>query len=306
MHWIIDTDAGVDDAIAIVLPFVPGRYPEFTLDALTTVTGNVHVDKVNVNVGALLDLLGADIPFFAGCDRPMTEPHVHAEEYHGRDGLGDAGLSKTSRKPGGEHAALTISRLSKAHAGNFSIVALGPLTNLALAVNLDPGLPQRLEQLVIMGGAWQARGNQTSAAEFNIAVDPESARVVFERFENIIVLPWEVSLDQGMPWDRLFKISAGTTGRAQFLRAMTPLATRWRTKYQFAGVPLPDPLAVMIALNRQMITRDIPCRVEIDVARDCGRALSTLDRRHPKPNARVVTAVNDALAWDMLEMAWGL
>lgn len=306
MHWIIDTDAGVDDAIAIVLPFVPNRYPDFHLAAITTVTGNVHVDKVNINVGALLDLLAADVPFFSGCVQPLIEPHAHAEEFHGADGLGDGGLSKTERKPQAEHAAFAISRLSKEHAGDFGIIALGPLTNIALAANLDPELPKRTKKLVIMGGAWQARGNQSSAAEFNIAIDPESAKVVFDRFDNIVVLPWEVSLDQGMPWEQLYRIADGAGVRAGFLKAMTPLATRWQTKYKFSGVPLPDPLAVMVALDESVTSKEVACRMKIDIARDCGRALSTLDRRHPHFNTRVVTEVDESRAWPMLEAAWTL
>jgi len=186
------------------------------------------------------------------------------------------------------------------------VVALGPLTNLALAANLDPELPKRVSKLVIMGGAWQARGNQSSAAEYNIAIDPESAKVVFDRFENIVVLPWEVSLDQGMPWERLFRIADGPSARACFLKAMTPLATRWQTKFKFAGVPLPDPLAVMIALDERVAAKKIHCRVKIDIGHDCGRALSTLDKRDANPNARVVTEIDEALAWDMLEVAWSL
>ena len=307
MHWIIDTDAGVDDAIAIVLPFVPARYPDFTLAAITTVTGNVHVDKVNVNVGALLDLLDADVLLYSGCDRPLIEPHAHAEEFHGSDGLGDAGLSKTMRKPQAEHAALAILRLSRQHeAEGFGIIALGPLTNLALAVNLDPELPKRVKQLVIMGGAWQARGNQSSAAEYNIAIDPEAARIVFDRFENIVVLPWEVSLDQGMPWDHFFNVADGPSARAKFLKAIAPHINGWRVNFRMLSLPLPDPLAVMIALDERIVTKDIHCRVKIDIAHDCGRALSTLDVRNSQPNARMVTEIDAAKAWDMLEAAWTL
>lgn len=118
MHWIIDTDAGVDDAIGIALPFTPGRHPDFHLCALTTVAGNVSLDKVNINVGALLDMLESDLPFYAGCDHPLIAPHEHAEEFHGADGLGDAGLSHTERKPESEHAALAIVRLARQHAGD--------------------------------------------------------------------------------------------------------------------------------------------------------------------------------------------
>ena len=110
--------------------------------------------------------------------------------------------------------------------------------------------------------AWQARGNQSPAAEYNIAIDPESARIVFDRFENVVVLPWEVSLDQGMPWERLHRIANGPSPRARFLKAMTPLTMRWQVKYKFSGVPLPDPMAVMLALRpvTQIVRLDDPER----------------------------------------------
>jgi purine nucleosidase len=304
MHWIIDTDAGVDDAIGIALPFIPNRYSNFHLSAITTVAGNVSLDKVNINVGAVLDMLESDVPFFAGCDRPLIAPHEHAEDFHGSDGLGDAGLSHTDRTPESEHAALAIIRLSKQHAGDFGIVALGPLTNIALAVNLDPTLPQRVSKLIVMGAAWQARGNQSSAAEFNFYVDPESVRVVFDRFNDVIVLPWEVSIDQTMPYDRFFAMGEGTSKRAQFMKAMSGIAQLWRERLKLPGEPLPDPLAVAIALDEGVIAAEKKARLKIDIGQDVGRALSSMDYKHPQPNTRMVTAVNTELAWRMIKEAW--
>ena len=305
MHWIIDTDAGVDDAIAIAMPFVPD-WPDHRILAITTVTGNVHVSKVNINVGAVLDVLKVDVPIHAGCDRPMIESHIHAEEFHGADGLGDAGLAKTERRPEQEHAALAIVRLARAHEGDLGLIALGPLTNIALACNLDPDLPERLAGLVVMGCAWQARGNQTPAAEFNIAADPESARVVFDRFSNVVVLPWEVSLDQMMPFETFERICAGTSARAVFFAGMTRVVHVWKARFGFTGVPLPDPLAMAVALDERIIARELRARVRVDIGASIGRALSSLDYRHPRPNARVVVAVHADAAWRMIERAWTL
>jgi len=303
MLWIIDTDAGVDDAIALGLPFSPTQ-DQHRVIAITTVSGNVHVSKVNVNVGAVLDVLGADVPIYAGCDRPMRERPAHAEEFHGPDGLGGTGLAKTERRPADLHAALAIGHLARAHAGTLGIITLGPLTNLALACNLDPALPARIARLVIMGGAWQARGNQTPAAEFNIAADPESAHTVFERFHDIILLPWEVSLDQMMPSEVFERIRAGQSARARFFAAMTGIAYDWQARFGFTGVPLPDPLAVVVALDERAIAEARQARVTIDIGHDVGRGLSALDYRHPQPNARVVTAVDAAHAWEMIAAAW--
>jgi purine nucleosidase len=305
VRWIIDTDAGIDDALALGMPFTRQNYPNFHLEAITAVTGNVHVDRVLVNVGAVLDLLGQDVPFYRGCDRPMVTTHSHAEEFHGADGLGEAGLSHTSRRPEAEHAALAINRLARQHPGDLSICAIGPLTNVALACNLDPDLPARVARLIVMGGAWQAVGNQTPAAEFNIYGDPESAHAVFERFENIVVLPWETSLRDLWPFECIEALAGQGTPRAAFMGAMVArLCGYLRADLGIPGFPVPDPLAVAIALDETVIAAEVVGRMQIDVARGSGRGLSSLDRRSPRPNARVVTAVHRERALAMIESAW--
>jgi purine nucleosidase len=305
MNWIIDTDAGVDDAIGIVMPFASNSYPDFELKAITTVGGNVRLDKVNVNVGAILDLLNIDIPFYSGCDRPLIERPQFAEEFHGMDGLGDAGLAKTNRKPQSKHSAIALTHFAREHEGDISIVALAPMTNIALACNLDPAFHKRVNKIIIMGGAWQARGNQSSAAEFNIAVDPESAKIVFDRFENIVMLPWEVSLDQIYPFERFHAFENSEKARARFIWAITRLTSKTlRENFGLNGFPLPDPFAVAIAIDESVITSDVRARVKIDVGHDAGRALTTLDFRVASPNTRVVTSVNLNRMIQMIECAW--
>lgn len=308
MNWIIDTDAGVDDAIGIVMPFVPGRYPDFKLLALTTVAGNVPLDKVNVNVGAILDLLGLPIPYFAGCDRPLIEPYVDAADFHGADGLGDGGLSHTARTPEAEHGALALVRLAREHAGDISVIALGPLTNIALACNLDPAFAANVKQLVVMGGAWRAQGNQSSASEFNIAVDPESAKIAFERFgERVVMLPWEVSIDRMYPFERFADVEKSGTARTRFLSDMTRTGlVNLRQRFRLTGFPMPDPLAVAVALDPSLITRELKARVKVDVAHDVGRALTTLDFKQSTPSARIVVEVDFERAFEMIDAAWQL
>jgi len=306
MNWIIDTDAGVDDAIGIAMPFTPGRYPDFNLLALTTVAGNVPLHKVNVNVGAVLDLLGVDVPYFSGCARPMIEPYVDAADFHGDDGLGDAGLAHTERRPAAEHAAAALVRLARQHAGHFSVIALGPLTNIALACNLDPQFTSNVSRLVVMGGAWRAQGNQSSASEFNIAVDPESAKVVFDRFEaRVEMLPWEASLDRMYAYERFDVVARAGTARAKFLYAMTAkINVRMREQFRLSGFPMPDPLAMAVALDPTLIRAERVARVKVDVGHDAGRALTTLEFRRAQPNTRVVVDLDYERAFEMIDAAW--
>ena len=306
MNWIIDTDAGVDDAIGIAMPFVPGRYPDFNLLALTTVAGNVPLHKVNVNVGAVLDVLGVNVPFYSGCDRPLIEPYVDAADFHGEDGLGDAGLSHTARTPEAEHAAAALVRLAREHAGHFSIIALGPLTNIALACNLDHEFARNVSRLVVMGGAWRAQGNQSSAAEFNIAIDPESAKIVFERFDaRVEMLPWEASLDCMYAFERFDAVAQAGTARARFFNTMvSKINVRMREQFKLSGFPMPDPLAVAVALDPTLIRDERVARVKIDVGHDAGRALTTLEFRRAQPNTRVVVDLDYERAFEMIDAAW--
>ena len=306
MRWIIDTDCGVDDAIAIGMPFAPNQSYPFEIEAFTTVAGNVALNKVNVNVGAVSDLFGITAPIFSGCDRPLIAKHETAEGFHGQDGLGGNNLNVTQRRPEAEHAAQAIVRLAKQYEGEISILALAPLTNIALAYNLDNELPRRLKKLVIMGGAWQAFGNQSSAAEFNIAVDPESAHVVFEHFENIVLVPWEPSLVHEWPFERIAALGQRNTPRGTFCWKMCEkLIPTLRDIYGHSAFPSPDPMAMAVALDESIITQEIAAFVQVDTAHHFGRGLTTLNRRHLRPNSRVVTAVDEQRFFAMMESAWG-
>ncbi len=302
MNWVIDSDAGVDDAVAFSMPFARGnRHPDFKLLAVTTVAGNCSLDKVIVNVGAVLDALEQPTPIMLGCARPLIEPYQDAADFHGADGLGDVGLSVTERKPTAEHAALALVRLAREHAGNFGLLALGPLTNVALACNLDPDFPTHVSRLVVMGGAWRAQGNQSSASEFNIAVDPESAAVVLDRFAHSTWVPWEVSLDAMYPYARFAELDSAGTRRAAFYKPMMRVTSETlRERFNLPGMPMPDPLAMAVALEPGTIKRAIRTRLKVDIAHGAGRALTTLDMRHPNPNVDVVVDMHFERAFDMI------
>lgn len=189
---LIDTDPGVDDALALLMAFDD---VDHEVVGLTIAAGNVGLAHTVRNALKLCEVAGReDIPVFAGCPEPLLHPARDAAYVHGRDGFGDTGHAAAAREPEPEHAALAILRLAHAHAGRLLLVALGPLTNVALALKLDPTLAQRVARLVVMGGAVTAHGNITPAAEFNIAFDPEAARIVFAAFPRIDLSDWEATL----------------------------------------------------------------------------------------------------------------
>ncbi|PZU19367.1 MAG: nucleoside hydrolase, partial [Stenotrophomonas sp.] len=167
---LIDTDPGVDDALALLMAFADERHD---VVALTVAAGNVGLEYTVRNALKLCEVAGReDVPVFAGTPDPLVYPAEDAAHVHGRDGFGDVDLPLAARKVEAEHAALAILRLSHQYAGELLLVALGPLTNIALALKLDPSLPQRVKRFVVMGGAITGHGNITPAAEFNIAFDP--------------------------------------------------------------------------------------------------------------------------------------
>jgi len=166
IRLLIDTDPGVDDACAILTAFA---HPEAQIEAITTVAGNVSLAQTTANANILLDLAGRDVPVYAGCEGPLVGPAVEASHYHGADGLGDSNCPPSQREVAQEHAVNALIRLATALPGELTLVAIGPLTNVALATRLDPDLPIKYARLVVMGGTIRGTGNVTSAAEFRIS-----------------------------------------------------------------------------------------------------------------------------------------
>ena len=191
---LIDTDPGVDDALALLMAFNSTRH---RLLGLCITAGNVGLPHTTANALKLCEVAGIDVPVYPGCDRPLVFAAEDASYVHGRDGFGDIGYTPAERTANAEHAALAIVREAHAHAGRLLLVMLGPLTNLALALRLDPSLPDKIGRLVVMGGAVTGKGNTSVAAEFNIAFDPEAAVVVFEAFKHIELVDWEAVLRHG-------------------------------------------------------------------------------------------------------------
>src|ERR1700735_676563 len=188
---LIDTDPGVDDALAILM-----AHAHADVIGLSIAAGNVGLAHTTRNARTLVDLLGASTPVFAGCSTPLVRaPEEDAAFVHGEDGFGDVGFREPKATASAESAALALLRLTRERPGELTLVALAPLTNLARALRLDPTLPQRVKRLVVMGGAVTGHGNTGKIpAEFNVGFDPEAAHVVFESFPDFELVDWEATL----------------------------------------------------------------------------------------------------------------
>src|ERR1700677_956117 len=188
-NFLIDTDTASDDAVAIIMALAD---PKVRVLGLTTVAGNVGLEQATQNALLTAEVCKSDVPVFAGADKPLTRAHDHAHWFHGKDGLGDRGFPRPTGRPYREDAVDAISRLSHEKPG-LTLVTLGPLTNIALALKRDPKLAEPIGRCVVVGGARCREGNVTPAAEYNIWVDPEAARAVFRSKLNIEMIGWHVS-----------------------------------------------------------------------------------------------------------------
>lgn len=254
MRMILDTDAGIDDAEALLMAL---GHPDCTLEAITTVTGNVHLDAVNRNVATVLQQAGKDVPVYSGADRPLVEPWEPDEKgFHMADGLGDW----EERPPvdvtlQAEHAVFALIRIINENPGEIILVAVGPLTNIALALRLDPALPEKVKRLTVMGGAVDARGNTpTVAAEYNIYIDPEAAAIVFEAFPMTTLVTWETTLDNVISWDNHERLCNLGTSLSAFYAGINAKVGE-RTKRTFNAHLLPDPLAMAVTLEPSLIEK---------------------------------------------------
>ncbi len=244
---LIDTDPGVDDALALLLAF---NAPGHKVVGLTVAAGNVGLGHTVANALKLCEVAGrADVPVFAGCAAPLLHSAPDAAYVHGEDGFGDVGYEAAHRAAEAEHAALAILRLSQLHAGQLLLVALGPLTNLALALRLDPTLPARVARLVVMGGAVTGQGNITPAAEFNVYFDPEAAHIVLGAFARYDLCDWEAVLAHGLPHDAVEGWLRAESPRAAFYERISRRTRHWSADRRGDHWHSADGLAMAYALT---------------------------------------------------------
>lgn len=189
-HFIIDTDTASDDAVALVMAL---KHPDVRVEAITVVAGNVPLEIGVQNALYTVERSGAQVPVYAGIEKPMLRPLQTAQFCHGQDGFGDIGLPLTGRVPAEDHAVDVLLETARRFRGKLTLVTLGPLTNVATALLRDPGLASDVERCVIMGGIGFGYGNIVPAAEYNIWVDPDAAKIVFEAGLPIVMVGWDVS-----------------------------------------------------------------------------------------------------------------
>ena len=293
---ILDTDGGVDDAQALLMLIANGRAP----DAITTVFGNVGLEAATRNILATLAVAGADVPVHAGSARPLTQAVIDAKYIHGEDGLGGAPRpDKTAEAASHDAIGYLIATFrAAAMAGEkVDILMIGPLTNLALALRLDPGILAGIGQLTIMGGTIYGRGNTTPAAEFNIFADPEAASIIFGAAIDILVAPWEPCVTHcmgGPDVDALFAAIAPGPQKT-FSAALARHARQTIAGYgggdNFRFV---DPLAAAAVIDPDIVTKTVRASVDVALAPGIARGMTIIDPsgRLGTPMVRLIEQVS--------------
>lgn len=277
LRLLIDTDTASDDAVALLLA---ARAANADIEAVTVVAGNVPLPQAVANALITLQVAGAPhVPVHPGCDRPLLRELGTAEQVHGADGMGDAGLPAAARQPEAEHAVDAILRLTREHPGELTLVTLGPLTNIATALARDPGLAERLAAVYVMGGAFDGVGNVTASAEFNVWVDPEAAEVVLRSGAPITMVGWDVSRRHAvMRPDDQQRLQDLGTDLARFVQRINhTLAEFCATITRLEGYDLPDPITMAIALDPRLALRSERLGVTVDTSDTRARGTTFAD-----------------------------
>ncbi|HSL30135.1 MAG TPA: nucleoside hydrolase [Anaerolineales bacterium] len=291
---LLDTDPGIDDACAILLALAS---PEVSLEGLSTVHGNCSLEKATRNALSLLELAHASrIPVVRGCELPLVQQPLLAPETHGDSGLGYARLPDPSLLPLEQHAVDFLIERILASPGEITLVALGPLTNIALAMRQEPRIISSLKELIIMGGAIRSEGNTTALAEFNTCVDPHAAHIVYHAGIPATLVPLDVTYHCILtPGDvkRLERIDSPIT---RFVAEATRFYMEFHNEYQqIEGCVINDPLALALAFMPELCTyKELPVDVDLSEGISMGKTVADFYNYGKKSaNLRVALEVRE-------------
>lgn len=281
---ILDTDPGIDDALAL---FFALASPEVQLEAVTTVGGNVNVNHTTYNALALLELAGRpDIPVARGSNQPIVRQPVYADNVHGDNGLGGLQLPVTQVQPVTAHAIDVIIETIMNSPGEITLVPVGPLTNIALALRREPRIAQSVREVVIMGGALRVPGNITPGAEFNIFVDPHAAQMVFHAGWPIRLVTLDATMQAELQREQVTSL---THNGSPVITAMERMLSFYFDVYcpqnGISAFHMHDPLCLAAAFLPELITWE-PAFVDVELqgALTMGETIAYFGPRAPQPH----------------------
>ena len=289
---LFDTDPGIDDSCAILLALASH---ELSIEGLSIVHGNCSVEQATRNALSVLELANAShIPVAMGCELPLVQPSLLAPETHGDTGLGYAKLPEPRAKPASQHASDFLIDKILSSPGEITLVAIGPLTNVALALRQEPRIAQALKELIIMGGAIRYEGNTTALAEFNTYVDPHAAYIVYHAGIPTTLVPLDVTYQcilKPEDVDQLLKIDSPIT---KFVADATRFYMEFHDAYQkIEGCVINDPLALALTFAPELCAYDeLPVDVDISGGICMGKTVADFYNYGKNPaNMRVALGV---------------
>jgi purine nucleosidase len=304
---LIDTDPGIDDAIALLLAL---RSPELVVKGISVVHGNVPVEAGTANVFKVLDLAGRlEVPVARGAAAPLLRPATHAEIVHGRDGLAELMPAPEDFSLHEDYGPGFLVHTLEDAADPITVITLGPLTNVAIALLSAPAAAERIERIVVMGGAIRVEGNVTPSAEFNIYADPEAAAVVLRAGVPVTLVPLDATMKAVVPGD-LGRRLAETEDPVERLvgQLIAYIAGIYGRYYRFDGMAMHDPLAVAVAADHSLVTTEhLHVDVETGAGLAAGRTIADfwhIPEPWGEPNADVALDVDggrfDEFLWTRL------
>jgi len=306
---MIDTDTASDDAVAILMAL---RSPAVEVLAITVVAGNMPIERGARNALYTAQMCGADVPVYLGAPTPLLREIQYAHWFHGEDGMGNQHYPPPLRQPETTHAVDALIEIIKANPG-IELVTLAPLTNIALALARAPEIAANVSRCVVMGGAPATEGNVTPAAEYNIWVDPEAARLVFHSALPLEMVGWHTCRQPAMLTEA--KIAAVYDMGTPLAKFAMDCNRRARESHEEqsgeAGLGLPDPVAMAVALDPTICTRRSDHYVEIEIRSDLTRGMTVIDVLNVVDDERnfpiwrqAINAGRKTICWEINAPRW--
>jgi len=289
---IIDTDPGIDDALAILLALAS---PELSLEGLSVVHGNCSLEQATKNGLSILELVNAThIPLARGCELPLVQPSLLAPETHGNTGLGYAKLPEPRTRPTVQHGCDFLIEKVMSNPGELTLVALGPLTNIAMAIRKEPKFAKSLKEIIIMGGAIRHEGNTTPLAEFNTYVDPHATHIVFHAGIPATLVPLDVTYQCILTTQDVERLMRIDSPIPKFIKDTTAFYMEYHNTYQdIKGCIINDPLALALTFAPELCDyQDLPVDVDISGGVSMGKTFADFYNYEKKPaNMKVALSV---------------
>ncbi|HJQ15315.1 MAG TPA: nucleoside hydrolase [Anaerolineales bacterium] len=289
---LFDTDPGIDDACAILLALAS---PELSVEGLSIVHGNCSLDQATTNALSVLELANTShLPVAKGCELPLVQPSLLAPETHGDTGLGYAELPSPQSKPIVQHAIDFLIEKILAAPGDITLLAIGPLTNIALAIRQEPRVVHALKEIIIMGGAIRYKGNTTALAEFNTYVDPHAAHIVYHAGIPTTLVPLDVTYQCVLTQDDVRRLQQVDSPITKFVADATRFYMEFHDEFQkIDGCVINDPLALALAFAPELCTyQELPVDVDLSGGISMGKTIADFYNYGKKPaNMKVALSV---------------